>query len=119
MCILISGSTGEFYHLCRLALVCWVTIIAGPVQDSFLTSRELAFPTTGQESTKLSPALHLEDCIVVLVQQKKGSDAKEESYCCTEPLKDWTKFTTHNNEKQKRNSVFSSRQFCFPETGAS
>jgi hypothetical protein len=37
----------------------------------------------------------MEHWIFVLVQ--KGSNAKKESYCCTEPEKDWAKFTTQNN----------------------
>jgi hypothetical protein len=36
----------------------------------------------------------------VLIQ--KGSNSKKEVYGYTEPLKDWTKFTTKNIEKEKR-----------------
>jgi hypothetical protein len=64
-----------------------------------------------QGSTKLSPVNHLVDGILVLVQQ--GSNAKREVIAARK-LKDWTKFTTQNNQKQKRKSRFYRDNFVLP-----
>jgi hypothetical protein len=52
--------------------------------------------------------------IFVLVQ--KDSNAKKESFCCTEPYKLFTKFTTRNRKRKKENqSFFIETILCFPE----
>jgi hypothetical protein len=62
---------------------------------------------------KLSP-VEMVDGILFLVQ--KGSNAKKESFCCTEPERLFTKFTTQNRKATKRKSkFFISTILCFPE----
>jgi hypothetical protein len=50
--------------------------------------------TTIEGSTKLSPVDHMIHGIFFLVQ--KESNAKKESFCCTEPYRLFAKFTTQN-----------------------
>ena len=52
--------------------------------------------------------------IFVLVQ--KDSNVKKESFCCTEPSRLFTKFTTQNRTSKKRKSkFFIATILCFPE----
>jgi hypothetical protein len=52
--------------------------------------------------------------IFVLVQ--KDSNAKKESFCCTQPYRLVTKYTTHNRKSKKESqSFFISTIFWFPE----
>ena len=48
----------------------------------------------------------------ILFWYKKTVIPKKNKLLLHGTLKDWTKFTTRNNEKQKRKSSFLSRQFC-------
>jgi len=57
-----------------------------------------------QGSTKLSPVDHIGCWNFVLVQ--KGSNAKKRKLLLHGTPKDCTKFTTQNNEYQKRKSSF-------------
>jgi len=52
--------------------------------------------------------------IFILVQ--KESNTKKESFCCAEPERLFTKFTTQNKKEQKKKSkLLISTILCFPE----
>jgi hypothetical protein len=56
----------------------------------------------------------MERWIFVLVQE--DSNVKKESFCCTEPERLFTKFTTQNRKSKKENpSFFIATILCFPE----
>jgi hypothetical protein len=49
---------------------------------------------------------------VILLWYKKGSNAKKESYCCTEPQKIAPSLPLKIMKSKKENQAFLSRQFC-------
>jgi len=67
-----------------------------------------------QGSINFFPVDHMICWIFVLVQ--KDSNAKKESFCCTEPSRLFTKFTTQNRKsKNEHQSFFVATILCFPE----
>jgi hypothetical protein len=68
-------------------------------------SKNTVFPRNRiQGSTKFSAVDHIIHWIFVMVQ--KDSNAKKEGYCCMEPERLFTKFTTLNKKSKKENRSF-------------